>query len=69
MSFVRTLATLAVGFAAAKGMQKVRDMGGMEALRTKMRGAGQPGGMADEIGTMAQKMGLPVQTRAIARYV
>jgi len=65
MSFVRTLATLAVGFAAAKGMQKVRDMGGMEALRTKMRGAGQPGGMADEIGTMAQKMGLPVQTEQL----
>ena len=62
MSFVRTLATLAVGFAAAKGMQKVKEMGGMDALRDKMCGAGQPGGMADDIGAMAQKMGIPVQT-------
>lgn len=62
MSFVRTLATLAVGFAAAKGMQKVKEMGGMDALRDKMRGVGQPGGMADDIGAMAQKMGIPVQT-------
>lgn len=65
MSFVRALATLAVGFAAAKGLQKVKEMGGMDALRDKMRSAGQPGGMADEIGAMAQKMGLPVQTDQI----
>lgn len=65
MSFVRALATLAVGYAAAKGMQKVKEMGGMDALRDKMRNAGQPGGMADEIGAMAQKMGLPVQTDQI----
>lgn len=65
MSFVRALATLAVGFAAAKGMQKVKEMGGMDALRDKMRNAGQPGGMADDIGAMAQKMGLPVQTEQI----
>ena len=61
MSFLKTLATLAVGFAAARGVQKVREMGGMDALREKMRTAGQPGGMADDIGAMAQKMGIPVQ--------
>jgi uncharacterized membrane protein YebE (DUF533 family) len=65
MSFVRALATLAVGFAAAKGMQKVKEMGGVDALRDKMRNAGQPGGMADNIGAMAQKMGLPVQTEQL----
>ncbi len=65
MSFVRALATLAIGFAAAKGMQKVKEMGGTDALREKMRNAGQPGGMADEIGEMAQKIGLPVQTEQI----
>ena len=61
MSFVKTLATLAVGFAAAKGMEKVRDMGGAEGVKDALRKAGEPGGMADEIGAMAQKMGLPVQ--------
>lgn len=61
MSFVKTLATLAVGFAAAKGMQKVKEMGGTAGVKDALRKAGQPGGMADEIGAMAQKMGLPVQ--------
>ncbi|MDM7968902.1 MAG: DUF533 domain-containing protein [Paracoccaceae bacterium] len=61
MSFVKTLATLAVGFAAAKGMQKVKEMGGTAGVKEALRNAGQPGGMADDIGAMAQKMGLPVQ--------
>ena len=61
MSFVKTLATLAVGFAAAKGVQKVKAMGGTAGVKDALRKAGQPGGMADEIGAMAQKMGLPVQ--------
>lgn len=60
MSFVKTLATLAVGFAAARGVQKVREMGGMAGLKDAMRKAGDPGGMADQMGGMAQKMGLPV---------
>jgi uncharacterized membrane protein YebE (DUF533 family) len=61
MSFVKTLATLAVGFAAAKGVQKVQQMGGTAGVKEALRNAGQPGGMADTIGAMAQKMGLPVQ--------
>lgn len=61
MSFVKTLATLAVGFAAAKGVQKVRTMGGTEGVKDALRKAGEPGGMADDIGAMAQEMGLPVQ--------
>ena len=60
MSFMKTLTTLAVGFAAAKGMQKVKEMGGTDALRDKMRNAGEPGGMADDVAAMAQKMGLPI---------
>lgn len=58
MSFVKTLATLAVGFAAARGVQK---MGGMAGMKDAMRKAGDPGGMADQMGGLAQKMGLPVQ--------
>lgn len=60
MSFVKTLATLAVGFAAARGVQKVQQMGGMAGVKDALRGAGAPGGVADQMGEMAQKMGLPV---------
>lgn len=59
MSFVRTLATLAVGFAAAKGAQKVKNMGGMDGVRDAMRGAGAEGGLADQMGKMAEQFGMP----------
>lgn len=59
MSFVKTLATLAVGFAAAKGIQKVQEMGGVGALKDQMRKAGAQGGAADQLGQMAEKMGIP----------
>ncbi len=51
MSFMRTLATLAVGFAAAKGLEQVQKMGGLDAM---MKAATGPGGM----GAMTGKMGL-----------
>lgn len=59
MSFVRTLATLAVGFAAAKGVQKMKDSGGMDGMRKAMRSAGDKGGMADQMGQVAERMGFP----------
>ncbi|SLN58880.1 Inner membrane protein YebE [Aquimixticola soesokkakensis] len=59
MSFVKTLATLAVGFAAAKGAQKMRDMGGMDAVKNALRSAGDKGGMGDQLGAMAEKFGVP----------
>lgn len=37
MSFMRTLATLAVGFAAAKGLDKYRQAGGMPGVQKAMR--------------------------------
>ena len=37
MSFMRTLATLAAGFAAAKGLDKYRQMGGMPGLQKAMK--------------------------------
>ncbi len=61
MSFMRTLATVAVGFAAAKGMDKYKQMGGMAGLQKMMHqgGAGGPGapGLAD-LQRMAEGMGL-----------
>lgn len=59
MSFVKTLATLAVGFAAAKGVGKMKSMGGLDGVRDAMRQAGAPGGMADQLGKMAEQMGVP----------
>jgi uncharacterized membrane protein YebE (DUF533 family) len=59
MSFIKTLATLAVGFAAARGVDKVRQMGGIDGVKKAMRGAGEPGGMAEQMGDMAEKLGLP----------
>ncbi|MCA0042938.1 DUF533 domain-containing protein [Celeribacter litoreus] len=59
MSFVRTLSTLAVGFAAAKGVDKMKKMGGLDGMREAMRQSGNPGGVADQMGQMAEKMGVP----------
>ncbi|MDJ0638383.1 MAG: DUF533 domain-containing protein [Paracoccaceae bacterium] len=59
MSFVRTLATLAVGFAAAKGYDKYKDMGGMPGVKDAMRNNPQLNQMSDQAFDMMDKMGLP----------
>ena len=59
MSFVRTLATLAAGYAAAKGVEKYREMGGMSGVQNAMRGNPQLEGATDQIGAMLEKMGVP----------
>lgn len=66
MSFIRTLATLAVGFAAARGVDRFRKMGGADGMKDALRGAGQPGGMADQMGAMAEKLGIPGGRQAVA---
>ena len=65
MSFVKTLATLAAGFAAAKGYEKFRQMGGMSGLEKQLRDSAAPGGMADQMGDMAEKMGIPGGKKAV----
>ena len=65
MSFIKTLATLAVGLAAAKGFERFQKAGGLANLQTNLKGAGAPGGMADSIGGMAEKMGLPGATETV----
>ena len=62
MSFVRTLATLAAGFAAAKGVDQFRKMGGMAGIQEAMRSnpAMAPmASMADQMTEMMDKMGVP----------
>ncbi|WP_050602927.1 DUF533 domain-containing protein [Ruegeria sp. 6PALISEP08] len=56
MSFMKTLASVAIGFAAAKGMDKYQKMGGMAGLQDMMQGGGF--GM-DQLGKMAEQFGLP----------
>ncbi|WP_171167101.1 DUF533 domain-containing protein [Ruegeria sp. HKCCA0370] len=58
MSFMKTLASVAIGFAAAKGMEKYQKMGGMAGLQDMMQGAGGGFG-ADQLGKMAEQFGLP----------
>ncbi|MEV8466562.1 DUF533 domain-containing protein [Fluviibacterium sp. DFM31] len=74
MSFMRTLATVAMGFAAAKGMDKFKNMGGMAGMQdmmSGMTGGGSGlggmgmGGMTDQIAQMAEKMGVPGGGKAV----
>ncbi|NOD34619.1 MULTISPECIES: DUF533 domain-containing protein [unclassified Ruegeria] len=58
MSFMKTLASVAIGFAAAKGMDKYQKMGGMAGLQDMMQGSGGGFGM-DQLGKMAEQFGLP----------
>jgi uncharacterized membrane protein YebE (DUF533 family) len=69
MSFVKTLATLAVGFAAARGVDKFRKIGGVEGMKDALRGAGEPDGMADQMGDMAEKFGVPGGKDAVREMV
>lgn len=59
MSFVKTLATLAAGFAAAKGYDKYKDMGGMPGVKDAMRSNPQFNQMSEQAFEMMEKMGLP----------
>ena len=59
MSFVKTVATLAAGFAAAKGYDKYKDMGGMAGVKDAMRDNPQVSQISDQAFDMMQKMGLP----------
>lgn len=69
MSFIKTLATLAVGFAAAKGVAKLQKAGGMGAVKDALRGAGEPGGVGDQLGAMADKLGLPGGSAAVRQMM
>lgn len=59
MSFIKTLAILATGFAAARGYDKYRKAGGMTGVKGELENAGAAGGMADQIGQMVEKLGVP----------
>ncbi len=58
MSFMKALASVAVGFAAAKGLEKYKEMGGMAGLQDMLQGSGGSMGM-DQLGKMAEQFGMP----------
>lgn len=49
MSFVRTLTTLAIGFAAAKGYDKFKDVGGMAGVQDMLKKNPQTAGLAQQM--------------------
>ena len=57
MSFVKALAAVAFGFAAAKGMDNYKQMGGMFGLQHAMKSTGS-GDMADQLGKLADQFGV-----------
>jgi uncharacterized membrane protein YebE (DUF533 family) len=59
MSFVKTLATLAAGFAAAKGVEQYRKMGGMAGMKDAMQGNETLASMSHQMDDMFAKMGMP----------
>jgi len=63
MSFMRALAGVAVGFAASKGVEQYRKMGGMAGMQEMMKGmtggANPMASMMDQVQSMANTMGLP----------
>ena len=59
MSFVRTLATLAAGFAAAKGVEQYKKMGGMAGLKETLGNQDALSGMTDQVDQMMAKIGIP----------
>ncbi len=58
MSFLKTLIAVGAGVAAAKGMDKYKQVGGMAGLQDMMAGAGGSGA-ADQLGKLAEKFGIP----------
>lgn len=57
MSFVRALATLALGVAAAKGYSKYKDVGGMPGVQDALKKNPQTAGLAEQAEAMLGKLG------------
>ncbi|RYH11826.1 DUF533 domain-containing protein [Tropicimonas sp. IMCC6043] len=58
MSFLKALMAVGAGFAAARGMDQYRKMGGMAGLQDMLQGAGDSP-TAEHLGALADKFGLP----------
>lgn len=68
MSFIKTLASVAVGFAAAKGVDKYRQMGGLAGMQDLLKGAGDSPA-ADQLGQLADRFGVPGGSAAVRQFL
>ncbi|MBL3609609.1 DUF533 domain-containing protein [Rhodovulum sulfidophilum] len=59
MSFVRTMATLAVGFAAARGLETFQKMGGGAGIADSVKSAATRVGIGSQIGPLLERMQVP----------
>lgn len=67
MSFVRTLAGVAMGFAAAKGLDRYRKMGGLQGMQKQLEASGAS--MGAQLGAMAERMGIPGGAEKVNAFV
>ncbi|SFC47943.1 DUF533 domain-containing protein [Tropicimonas isoalkanivorans] len=58
MSFIKTLAAVAIGVAATKGYQKYQKSGGMAGMQDMLKGAGDSPA-AEQLARMADQFGIP----------
>jgi uncharacterized membrane protein YebE (DUF533 family) len=65
MSFVKTLATLAAGFAAAKGVEQYKKMGGMAGLKDSLDKNETVAAMSGQMDEMFSKLGMPDAGKSI----
>ncbi|GAA0289525.1 DUF533 domain-containing protein [Rhodovulum strictum] len=59
MSFVRTMATLVVGYAAARGMDAFQKTGGGAGLARTMQSTASQAGIASQVGALLERMQVP----------
>jgi uncharacterized membrane protein YebE (DUF533 family) len=70
MSFMKTLLAAAAGFAAAKGYDKYREIGGMDGLQKILADSQAAGGsMTDQVAAMMEQLGMGGSARAMQDMV
>ena len=67
MSFVRTLAGVAMGFAAAKGLGQYRKMGGLQGMQQQLEASGAS--MGAQLGALAERMGIPGGAQQVNAFI
>lgn len=67
MSFVRTLASVAMGFAAAKGLDHFKQTGGLAGMQKQLAATGSS--MGTQLGAMAERMGIPGGAQQVNEFI
>jgi uncharacterized membrane protein YebE (DUF533 family) len=67
MSFVRTLASVAMGFAAAKGLDYYQKTGGLAGMQKQLQATGSS--MGTQLGALAERMGVPGGAQQVNEFI